>query len=74
MRLMIASLDTRVNNLLIKNYNQKCIHGLTFMGDKKWEECNDGAVEWCKKCKKCKNCQIIVKNATYIYIYIQIHM
>ena len=35
MRLMIASLDTRVNNLSIKNYNQKCIHGLTFMGDKK---------------------------------------
>lgn len=34
-------------------------------GCKKWKECKDGTVEWCKKCVKCKK-TVILKNAKNI--------
>ena len=63
---MNASLDTPVQYLSNKFYQQKCKHCLKCKDCKK---CKDDAVELCKKGENVKNCQIIVKNAkTYLTI------
>ena len=62
MKLKNSFLNTHVNNLLNKVYNQKCIHSLKCEDCKKYKERKDDAVKRCKEFNV-KNSRIIIKYA-----------